>query len=320
MQPQDAAATRREQVPTDREVRDDKCLDALYEATEEGANEVSAHVLDGFFDTERGSYDWLEEARQEGLVSRGNKMTPRYNITTPGARRVEAARVLRDRGSERRALCQRRVLAWTDQHSRHDRDQRNALVFRSSPHAWTGSDYFDWDQDIVPAIKRLGAAGLVVVHLTSGGWQRVDLAITEEGQACAENFAGDPAAYLESRQPASSGSQSTQNFFGDVHGSQVTQAGRDVHATQNIGVDAASLLSLMQAIRDAAAEAPDEDTEPVLDIVRQVEDEARSDAPDVGWRRSLVGRVRTLGAKASTTAFSTAVGAATTKALEYLQT
>ncbi len=143
--------------------------------------------------------------------------------------------------------------------------------------------------------------------------------LTHNGQECADEYECDVAAYLAAQrgQAATLATQYTQNFHGSVHG-QVAQ-GAQTHQVQNTRLNPAALLDLMRTIRAAAADAPAKETEPVLAVVQQVEDEVRAADPDPGWIRSLLDRGRTLGRKAATTSFTTAVGGATTKALDMLQ-
>jgi hypothetical protein len=142
------------------------------------------------------------------------------------------------------------LLAWTDQHSDHAEDHINADGFAASTHGWFEGGRFTWPE-IVSAAQFLRGADLVngLFIKTSVGIARVDVAITDAGHECVDDFDGEPGAYMAAKQP-----KSAPTFrFGDVNNSAFAITGDRSTATahQTTNVDSKSAALLAAALRQA---------------------------------------------------------------------
>lgn len=182
-------------VPTERDIADHERLSALYDASDGGQRKATASDLDDYFQDMDERIPWLREMADRGLVSMDGMLVPRVKVSAAGARFVEQSRARRNDRGLRRTTCRRRLLAWTD-HQPHGR-LSNALSFPTSNHGWFEGDWFDWEETTAAA-AHLTDAGLLRSSPTQsqGTSRRVDVAITDEGRECIENYDGDPAAYL----------------------------------------------------------------------------------------------------------------------------
>jgi DNA-binding PadR family transcriptional regulator len=183
-------------VPDDRQIAELERLEALYDAGGDTSELIPLEVLQQLVGDSQAVYPWLREMEAQGLVGLSKDLVPRARLSPVGVDRVSEARRRGSSRSERRTASRGRLLGWTDQHSNHSGDFVNALSFAGSPYGWYEGDRFQW-HEVVAAADWLSEAGLITTQKleSSNGVSRVDVAITEAGHECIDEYDGNPAAY-----------------------------------------------------------------------------------------------------------------------------
>lgn len=286
-------------IPTERDIKDHERLEAVYEATSKGTQEVTASDLSEPFDERDDRLKWLHEMADRGLVRIDRSLVPRIHLKPDGARLIEASRARRVDRTARRTICQSRLLAWTDQHSEHGDDLRTAVHFAQTNYGWFEGSRFEW-HEVVAAAKHLAKAGLIRSSATAshGGVSRLDVAITDEGHECLDRFDGDPGAYVAAqRETVTSVSVSgTGNAVSFALGDQSSATA----TASTSGDDAVRMLA------DALAEAM---AGLSLDVEEVTENLAALRSDDDAKKRRALGWFSRLATDTSTSATGQVLGA-----------
>ncbi|MFD1211794.1 hypothetical protein ACFQ36_07045 [Arthrobacter sp. GCM10027362] len=232
------------QIPTPSEIRDLEALAALHTASGGGRSDTDPvrAVRDVIGDRD-AAYAWMREMEQADLVEVDGGLVPMARVSRQGRAIVEAATARRRDRSGRRETLRRRLLAWTDEHSSGPSEQINAEGFLTAPHAWIDGGRATFEE-LASAAGSLLAQELAAGEVYRSGQTpvRVDLAITEDGQSCLDDFDGDFVAFTASRQHPSPGHVF---HIGSVTGSSLAVGGHGATvsaATTNNNGEAAAVV------------------------------------------------------------------------------
>lgn len=234
-------------VPTEQDITDYNRLDALYEAGDGGAREVTASVLDEHFEQTDERYPWLRQMADDGLVSMSQGLTPLVKVSPAGARQIEESRSRRDDRGARRTACRQRLLAWTDQQPT-DR-LANAETFLPSNYGWFEGVRFEWEE-VTAAAGHLAEADLIRNSPTrEWGGQVVilDVAISDKGRECIDDYGGDPAAYRAAQQRTAP----TVHVEGSGNALSLALGAQSSATTTSTTVDAEAARLLAAALAEA---------------------------------------------------------------------
>lgn len=72
-------------IPTERDIRDYQRLEAVYDTTAKGTQEIAAEDVRESFDDHGDRYRWLHEKANVGLLRIDRSLMPRLNLTAEGA-------------------------------------------------------------------------------------------------------------------------------------------------------------------------------------------------------------------------------------------
>ncbi len=267
-------------------------------------------------DTMKAIVNGLE---REGLIhvnrTLAGPLASSVGLTSDGRSDVRRRRERRKPSIAREVACRDGLLAWLDAQRWADRERPAINEFFFDVRSFFEGEQYQ-EAEVHRASLYLHDKGLINGSRAWGGGV-LRPGLTTDGIDVIEHYDGSTLDYFRPQPVAQAGAAAPQ-YNQYIYGGQGGQAGRDLHQSQQVGLNVTEILALMQTIREAASEAPEEDASRVIAIVRQIEEEARSDEPDQPWLRSLVERLQLLGGKVGNTALATAVSVATSGAIQAL--
>lgn len=290
---------------------------------------LQIQLLDWTYDSTRGSLipdvgewidsrqDGVDEATAKGLIAgletqglvdvaatMGGIRSWGVRLTSRGEAVVRARHDRRTNASARATATREALLDWFYEQKRRGQDFPNVDDVRddASGH-FEGSPFTEKELD--DAAGHLQDRGLIQGN---GAWGRALIrgTITTAGEDVVENHDGSLAAWAISQR---SGQQFVTHFNAPVHGQ--VGIGEQVTQTQHNprGIDAPTLLRLIEDVREAAMSVEQTDQAYLLTYLDVIQAEATSTEPNREILRGSGDRLKAIAGKAADAGLSASVGA-----------
>lgn len=240
----------------------------------------------------------------------GSVPWPYPRLTGEGRLKVDEVRSLRANRVARVAACREAILLWL---AAEGGSAASLTVFKQRAPRFYDTAFTDDEANA--AASYLKAKGLV------DGWSYppdgllMNVSLTARGTDCVEIYDGDVRRFYTPTHPGGSVTNNQQNnFYGGI--GQAAQ-GENITQTQNNGVDAETLVSIFQPMRDALPRIEDADERGDVDhAIRELENAASEG--DAGEVKQRAGRLERMVAKLAPTAGKALLTAAVTAGVKVL--
>jgi hypothetical protein len=226
------------------------------------------------------------------------------NLVLNGRRDAEQARERRSSRQERRNACRHALLWWL-----HEEDDGGPVALGRFFHHPVANFYgypFDRD-DLEHAMRWLSDKRLIQVTALSSDVYAAQ--VTDTGTDCAEQYPWQIQSYLNRRSTVSGGQNVT--IGGDFHGQFGMTGQGDITQTQDQKVDIKKIMSVLDGIRSTipALGLPEEDAAGLADTIDEIEERGNAGTLDDEGKKSLLQRIGSFLATATTTLGPTFIAA-----------